>query len=306
MSAEVDLRDFPFMPLDVVRLRDSGLTAKATGDEFRAAVLLWCASWHQHPAANLPDDDDELANLCGYGRAPKEWKKIREGALRGWVKCSDGRLYHPTVAEKAREAWQSKVAQRARTEAARKAREEARQRQSQAQSQSLSQTPKVSVTEDVPLKQGTGTGTGDRGQGQGQGQGRGQGLVYPFGEGADKPRRCRLPADWKPDLDDLAFAGTLGMVNGRAEAEAERFRDFWTAKSGKDATKLDWSATWRNWVRRAAEQAPTMPGSTGSVRPLNRQLAIEAENRRVGDEWLRQEAAKDAAQHAQEALRGTA
>ena len=279
------------MPLDVVRLRDSGLTAKATGDEFRAAVLLWCASWHQHPAASLPDDDDELANLCGYGRAPKEWKKIREGALRGWVKCSDGRLYHPTVAEKAREAWQSKVAQRARTEAARKAREEARQRQSQAQSQSLSQTPKVSVTEDVT-----------------ESKGQGQGLVLPpSGEGADKPRRAsRLPADWKPDLDDLAFAGTLGMVNGRAEAEAERFRDFWTAKSGKDATKLDWSATWRNWVRRAAEQAPTMPGSTGSVRPLNRQLAIEAENRRVGDEWLRQEAAKDAAQHAQEALRGTA
>ena len=43
VPAEVDLRDFAFMPLHVVRLRDSGLTAKASGDEFRAAVLLWCA-----------------------------------------------------------------------------------------------------------------------------------------------------------------------------------------------------------------------------------------------------------------------
>ncbi|MHB1701196.1 MAG: DUF1376 domain-containing protein [Acidobacteriaceae bacterium] len=107
------------MPLDVLRLRDSGLAARATGDEFRAAVLLWCASWHQIPAASLPDDDIELANLCGYGRSPKEWRKIRDAALRGWLACVDGRLYHPIVAEKAREAWRSKLEQRHRTECAR-------------------------------------------------------------------------------------------------------------------------------------------------------------------------------------------
>lgn len=110
VPAEVDLRDFPFMPLDVVRLRDSGLTAKASGDEFRAAVLLWCASWHQVPAASLPDDDDELANICGYSRARREWAKVREGALRGWNRCSDGRLYHSAVAGKALEAWIEKLA----------------------------------------------------------------------------------------------------------------------------------------------------------------------------------------------------
>lgn len=42
---EVDLRGLTFMPLDVARLRDSDLAIEATGDEFRAAVLLWCASW---------------------------------------------------------------------------------------------------------------------------------------------------------------------------------------------------------------------------------------------------------------------
>ena len=107
---EVDLRDFAFMPLDVVRLRDSGLTAKASGDEFRAAVLLWCASWHQVPAASLPDDDDELANICGYSRARREWLKVAAGARRGWVKCEDGRLYHDRVASKALEAWIEKLA----------------------------------------------------------------------------------------------------------------------------------------------------------------------------------------------------
>lgn len=39
---DCDLRDFSFMPLDVVRLRDSTLAIKATGEEFRAAVC--CAS----------------------------------------------------------------------------------------------------------------------------------------------------------------------------------------------------------------------------------------------------------------------
>jgi hypothetical protein len=96
------------MPLDVARLRDSDLAIQVGAEEFRAAVLLWCAAWHQVPAASLPDDDKALAALAGYGRVVAEWRKHREGALYGWVKCDDGRLYHPVVAEKARDAWQAK------------------------------------------------------------------------------------------------------------------------------------------------------------------------------------------------------
>jgi len=110
VPAGIDLSDFTFMPLDVRRLRDSRIAATARGEEFMAAVLLWCASWHQIPAASLPDDDVELAALAGFGRVLKEWKKVRDGALHGWVKCSDGRLYHPVIAEKACESWNSKMA----------------------------------------------------------------------------------------------------------------------------------------------------------------------------------------------------
>jgi hypothetical protein len=39
--------------------------------------------------------------------------------MRGWVKCSDGRLYHAVVAEKANEAWTAKLRQRLKTECAR-------------------------------------------------------------------------------------------------------------------------------------------------------------------------------------------
>ncbi|WP_229765819.1 DUF1376 domain-containing protein [Stenotrophomonas maltophilia] len=93
------------MPLDVSRLRDSELAIMATGDEFRAAVLLWCAAWNQLPAASLPDNDQALAAYAGFGRDVRGWQSVKGGAMRGFVLCSDGRWYHPVVAEKAIEAW---------------------------------------------------------------------------------------------------------------------------------------------------------------------------------------------------------
>lgn len=116
---DVDIQDFAYMPLDVRRMRDSDLAALESPEACWAAVLLWAASWHQVPAASLPDDDRVLSNLAGYGRGVKDWKRVRDGALRGWVKCSDGRLYHPVVAEKALEAWNAKLHQRWKTECAR-------------------------------------------------------------------------------------------------------------------------------------------------------------------------------------------
>ncbi|MEM5296948.1 DUF1376 domain-containing protein [Burkholderia sp. JPY481] len=116
---DCDLRNFPYMPLEVARLCDSDLAALESPEACWAALLLWCKAWHQVPAASLPDDDRVLAKLTGYQRSPQAWLSIRAGALRGWVKCADGRLYHPVVAEKAREAWLAKLTQRFKTECAR-------------------------------------------------------------------------------------------------------------------------------------------------------------------------------------------
>ncbi|WP_088100291.1 DUF1376 domain-containing protein [Xanthomonas retroflexus] len=125
VSPDVDLRGMPFMPLDVSRLRDSELAIMATGDEFRAAVLLWCAAWNQLPAASLPDNDQALAAYAGFGRDLRGWLAVKLGAMRGFVLCSDGRWYHPVVAEKAAEAWAERQEYRAgkSNEAERKRRE---------------------------------------------------------------------------------------------------------------------------------------------------------------------------------------
>ena len=119
VPANVDLQDFRFMPLDVVRLRDSGMAAQASGEGFRAGVLLWCVAWHQVPAGSLPDDDLTLAGYAGFGRSVRDWRKHRHDALRGWVKCADGRLYHPVVCEKVREAHEQKLRHMFRSECSR-------------------------------------------------------------------------------------------------------------------------------------------------------------------------------------------
>lgn len=51
-----------------------------------------------------------------------------------------------------------------------------------------------------------------------------------------------IPATWEVfcqnERPDLVASKTFAQ-----------FKDYWEAKPGKDAKKLDWFATWRNWVR---------------------------------------------------------
>lgn len=115
VPADADLRDFSFMPMDIIRLFGSRFHAIASDAEWRAGVTLWLKSFHQVPAASLPSDDMELCRLAELGRDMKAWRKIKDVALHGFVLCTDGRWYHPIVAEKANEAWQRKQAQRVRS-----------------------------------------------------------------------------------------------------------------------------------------------------------------------------------------------
>jgi uncharacterized protein YdaU (DUF1376 family) len=109
---DCDCRGLPFMPLEVSRLRDSDFSMLSTGDEFKAAIMLWCAAWLQVPAASVPDDDRILARLAGL--SPAEWREVRDAALRGFIKCSDGRLYHSLIADHAVAAFDKRKGQAAR------------------------------------------------------------------------------------------------------------------------------------------------------------------------------------------------
>ena len=69
----------------------------------------------------------------------------------------------------------------------------------------------------------------------------------------------RLPADWTLPADWAAWAKTERQDLNPAEV-ADRFADHWRAKPGKDGRKLDWLATWRNWVR-GERAGPAKPPS---------------------------------------------
>lgn len=117
-----DLRGMAFMPLDVARLLDSDTVALTDGREFKAAFLLWARSWTQVPAASVPADERLLCRMVSLSL--NEWREVSDMALRGWVECDDGRLYHPVVAEKALQAWIERVAYKARSSKANAAKHE--------------------------------------------------------------------------------------------------------------------------------------------------------------------------------------
>jgi hypothetical protein len=118
----IDLKSMPYTPIFRARLFGSAFHARVSDAAWRAGVTLWLKSWDQVPAGTLPGDEIELCRLAELGRDLKSWRKIKEDAMWGWIKCSDGRFHHPVVAEGVTAAWQSKEERRDRTEKARQVR----------------------------------------------------------------------------------------------------------------------------------------------------------------------------------------
>lgn len=280
---DVDLRDFSWMPIEIHRLRRSKawLICKRKPELAFYMLNLWTASWHDTPAGSLEDDDDMLADLAMC--EPAKWAKVREHAMRGWVKCSDGRLHHPVVAEMALNAWKQKQAQRQRTEAARMAREQKRQQQTNASVAASTSTVTASVTDIATGSNGTDrTGEGPERDRRGTGP---ETLPVvgdaapppPAADAAPSPRGTRLGADWQlpKAWGDWALCEYPQWTPEKVRKEAAAFRDHWCAKSGKDATKLDWLATWRNWCRSdiAHRDDPRPSGRVGAITEAQRAAA---------------------------------
>lgn len=99
---------------------------------------------------------------------------------------------------------------------------------------------------------------------------------------AESARASRLPADWHPTDVEVEFCKTE-RPDLRPSIVATRFFDYWIAQPGAKGRKVDWSATWRNWVRNEKLQ----PGPRASVgAPMDLASAQRAANdeakRRLG------------------------
>ena len=99
-----------------------------------------------------------------------------------------------------------------------------------------------------------------------------QGPEPPSLPARDRKLGTRLPDDFTvtPEMVDW-FREHCPHVNGKRETE--KFIDHWRSKPGKEGRKLDWVATWRNWMRTAEERsgprtraAPSEPTTNVRVR----------------------------------------
>lgn len=100
-------------------------------------------------------------------------------------------------------------------------------------------------------------------------------LIPPSKRGT---RGTRLAFDWKPSSD----------LN-QDQFELARFRDYWIAQPGQRGVKMDWDATWRNWLRKAGKpvqisykfpEVPVMPYKR-LIEPVEPEIGPEERERRA-------------------------
>lgn len=106
IPADVDLSGFEFTPIYSARLRKSKayLRARACHALLYPLFNLWDSAYREKPAGSLEDDEITIAGAADC--MVEQWRVYEgQGALRGFVRCSDGRLYHPVICEIAWGNW---------------------------------------------------------------------------------------------------------------------------------------------------------------------------------------------------------
>lgn len=310
IPADADLRHFPCVSINAADLRNSDMAIEGDPADNWFCIILMMAAWHQLPAGSLPDDDAKLAYLAGMGRDLRGWKKRRKGALRGWVLCSDGRLYHPMMVEAVHEALQK--SQRGRRSAETRwdlaassfdqpieniekqkcdgiadamlgtERNRTERKESSLRSDSPPVTPQAPRAE-----KGAGEAASVRPDPPPQPE------PPPKRQSRAKAQQTRLPEGWiiPPEWRDWAW--DRGMSDPEIVSESEKFFDHHRSLG---SARADWLASWRKWVRNHIEWRKA-PGGNSYDRSANRQRPANAQQaahearsaafRRVADQLRR-------------------
>lgn len=97
---------------------------------------------------------------------------------------------------------------------------------------------------------------------------------------AKAKRGARLDGEWELPAEWRMWARTNFPASTDAQVfdQAAQFRDYWIAKPGAQACKLDWEATWRNWCRRGLSQLAHVrqPQHTGRYHDPDSPAAMSA------------------------------
>lgn len=216
---------FQFYPSDWLA-GTRGLTSSETGVYITLIALMYEAN------GPIQFDEKRLARLCGATAAA--FKKAVDGLVEtGKLTLNDGEISNGRVeieikkrSEKRASASQSAKARWEKTQE-KQSPSDANAHHSQCE-RDANQKPEPDIGKEEP-------------------------------NGSSKRRGTRLPDEWMPDQ---AFARQEGLSGADCEREADKFRDHWRSQPGQRGVKLDWAATWRNWVRNATKSAPRQRPAT--------------------------------------------
>ena len=186
---------------------------------------------------------------------------MRSGALRGFIECSDGRLYHPVIADIAIEAGSKKRIQISKTSKATEARIRKAKERRDANLDVLRDSDRnVSndVDHDGPRNEVQGIGEEIKGE-----EKKGEDRTMKAADKSDAQaslatavvvstplnrtvrRRSMIAADFTLTDAERQYAIDRGWLPSFIEQQLEKFRNHHIAKG---STMVDWSAAWRKWV----------------------------------------------------------
>jgi hypothetical protein len=84
---------------------------------------------------------------------------------------------------------------------------------------------------------------------------------------------ARLPEGWEPNRLDR---GLSEFDPKRVTYELAKFRNYWASVSGAGGTKLDWQATFRNWMIKALEDDRKRTAYRPQIQPVSRVETLHA------------------------------
>lgn len=275
------MAEFPALPIWTDAL--IGDTFHLTPAEFGAYIRLLIVAWRR-PGCDLPDDDKFLGRAVGD---PKRWPRLRPAVVGFFTETGDGRLVQSRLT-KERRFVENKSR---RASAAGRAGADTRWGRKEVPLVGTKTGPtkgtKVNTCKpDKPLENNetaitsamrsqcdqdsTHTHTQNKIDNSLSERGGLGGRDAPPSadapgakKGNQKKRGTRLPDDWWPDGTLRAWA----REHGRSldlKTVTETFRDYWVAQSGQKGVKLDWDATYRNWIRREMKDANGRAAKTGT------------------------------------------
>jgi uncharacterized protein YdaU (DUF1376 family) len=204
-----------------------GDTTHLTTEEHGAYLLLLFAMWRRD--GSVPDNDKDIARIVGL--TVSKWLRVR-GRLSDKLIC-DG---HTITQKNLRKIWkntQEKI-EKNKQNGMLGGRPKYNENNNEGKANGLfSVNPNESIPEPEPellKKEDTKVSSKEK-------------------------RGTRISDDWQPSQDDYNQALQLGLTTEQVDNEANKFRDYWIAKAGSGAVKLNWSATWRNWCRSAKDRS---------------------------------------------------